>query len=59
MHHPEENSDQRRPVYIGVCPAHDWEGMRRDTKAEARRDLEGHVQYFPDESHAGATVIEE
>ena len=54
-----DNQEEKRPTYVGICPAHEWEGMRRDSQAEARRDLEGHIQYFPDESHSGAKVIEE
>lgn len=45
--------------YVAVCPEHDWEGMRRDNREEARKDLEGHKGLFPDETHTGAKIVEE
>ena len=44
--------------YVASCPEHNWEGMWRETYSEAQLDLTGHVELFPDESHASSGVEE-
>jgi len=46
-------------TYLAFCPMHDWEGFRRDNYSDAEKDLEGHLELFPDESHSGSGVKEE
>lgn len=46
-----------REMFVGICPAHNWEGFRRESITEAQLDLDGHTGLFPDESHSGAQVI--
>jgi hypothetical protein len=45
--------------YVGMCPNHDWEGMRRNTEEEAQLDLDAHKDLFPNEDHSGAYVATE
>lgn len=45
------------PCYVGNCPHHTWEGMRRSVYSEAAADLEGHIGLFPDEPHTGSGVF--
>lgn len=43
--------------YVGNCPHHSWEGMRRSEYSEAEADLEGHIGLFPDEPHTDSGVV--
>lgn len=43
--------------YIAYCPNHDWEGMRRNSKKEAEKDLKTHIDLYPDENHSHAKIM--
>lgn len=49
-------SDEKRDCYYGHCPVHGWEGQRREDPVEAQADLDGHIGWFPEESHEGSGV---
>lgn len=43
--------------YRAHCPAHGWEGMAQSDRGQAALDLAAHKELFPDEGHAGATIL--
>lgn len=49
--------DRKKRFYRGSCPVHDWEGKERESKAEAKMDLEGHKKTYEEETHRGSRVI--
>jgi hypothetical protein len=50
-----KNSNSR---YVSYCQNHNWESMERESYAEAQLDLEGHIGWFPYESHSSSGVRE-
>jgi hypothetical protein len=52
----DENTEETA-CYVGICPEHNWETMRRSNFNDAYLDLEAHRDLFPEETHTGSKVI--
>lgn len=52
-----KDSAPKNGCFYAVCPKHQWEGMQRESHEEARADLDGHLGWYPEESHAGSGVV--
>lgn len=42
--------------WYGVCEDHEWRGFARDNEPDASKDLEAHVELFPDEPHENTRI---
>jgi len=52
------NDEKLTVKYVSYCRNHNWESMERESYTEAQMDLEGHIGWFPNESHSSSGVRE-